>query len=553
MGGTGKPLPQDADLPGEVLHPSNLRLLLVYNKLYVLYNNRAKRLLQLFPISFDPSQAKDATLLIKPLDGAGALQLSVVDNLLVLHDPIYHSHSLYDIKLSTDFPVVAPSSLLAEQGDAGQAPGQAQLYAQSWCFEWPRYVLDDPSGTIWCVKLDLDAVALSCDDKPWLMEFLLRRRASKPHVLALLSGAVEAQAPLQQVVAKLLKLANAFYYFIFYRVRDQAGGARAAQSAAEVQLADETASAIQFRQLHDMVALPCTVCNAAAVGADASADADAAAATAAAELAAGGQEALGAPAEPEQTATAGFRLDLSTMEDYFGASQQTLGKSQPPRAWDEPEPEPQPVPAPAAVAAAAAAAAAVPAPAPAPEGPVPLEDPVVDQADILRWVLRPMLDAPDANVDYAVAVILEYVRSLHAHGIAVCSFIYTAAIRALADASPPRFYKLQQLLQYHVLDDDVGVAYCVISIAPRWPQALWYGIDMLHRLGSHNDVVALLLARGQVLRALDYAQRNPSATTPSAHFVEAARCSGSAAILRAVKAAIRGDATQGNAGAGATA
>jgi len=93
----------------------------------------------------------------------------------------------------------------------------------------------------------------------------------------------------------------------------------------------------------------------------------------------------------------------------------------------------------------------------------------------------------------------------------------------------------------------------VISIAPRWPQALWYGIDMLHRLGSHNDVVALLLARGQVLRALDYAQRNPSATTPSAHFVEAARCSGSAAILRAVKAAIRGDATQGNAGAGATA
>jgi hypothetical protein len=52
----------------------------------------------------------------------------------------------------------------------------------------------------------------------WLMEFLLRRRGSKSLVRALLLEALVAAQSLP-TVAKLLKLVNQFYFFMYYRVR----------------------------------------------------------------------------------------------------------------------------------------------------------------------------------------------------------------------------------------------------------------------------------------------------------------------------------------------
>ena len=58
----------------------------------------------------------------------------------------------------------------------------------------------------------------SSTNKVWLMEFLLRRRGSKRWVCALLLDSMIAGEALA-TVAKLLKLVNAFYHFIYYRIQ----------------------------------------------------------------------------------------------------------------------------------------------------------------------------------------------------------------------------------------------------------------------------------------------------------------------------------------------
>ena len=59
-------------------------------------------------------------------------------------------------------------------------------------------------------------------------------------------------------------------------------------------------------------------------------------------------------------------------------------------------------------------------------------------------------------------------------------------------------YQLHQLLQYHVLDDSTEVAMKVLALKDQYPPAAQQGIDMLHRLGQHNDVVEVLLDDCQV-------------------------------------------------------
>jgi hypothetical protein len=171
---------------------------------------------------------------------------------------------------------------------------------------------------------------------------------------------------------------------------------------------------------------------------------------------------------------------------------------------------------PAQASAEAAAAAAAEAEAEA-EG-----DPVINQVEFYHSVLMPLQDrhaaaggtadaaaaAADAAQDqdqqgglstsYLVAVLLEYIRSLHEHNIRVHRCFYTAVISALTQCSPPRYYQLHQLLQYHVLDDSVEVAMKVLALKTDYPPAAQQGIDMLHRLALHNDVVDVLLDDKQV-------------------------------------------------------
>lgn len=112
-----------------------------------------------------------------------------------------------------------------------------------------------------------------------------------------------------------------------------------------------------------------------------------------------------------------------------------------------------------------------------PAGEMEDQDPVINQVEFYHSILMPLQDAllqegdgdhsavvaersgaRGLSTSYLVAILLEYIRSLHEHNIRVHHCFYTAVIKALTQCSPPRYYQLHQLLQYHVLDDSIFVA-----------------------------------------------------------------------------------------------
>ena len=291
------------------------------------------------------------------------------------------------------------------------------------------YIVDEASGVVYYIALDLDEVVRMSTDKVWLMEYLLRRRGSKRWVRDLLLKSMLAAESLP-TVARLLKLVNQFYFFINYRVK---------------------------KTRPEEEALAWDSWGKATEGADAP------------PPPAGGGEGGG-----------GWLAGVAIVDDHVdgrqggdsgdgggAAGRQSRGAN---GAGDEEE------------------------------------DPVINQAEFYHSVLMPLQDKHTASQEsgggeeveglttsYLVAVLLEYIRSLHEHNIKAHHQFYTAVISALTQCSPPRYYQFLQLLQYHVLDDSVEVALKVLGLKDLYPPALQQGIDMLHRLELHNDVVEVLL------------------------------------------------------------
>ena len=289
--------------------------------------------------------------------------------------------------------------------------------------------MDEASGVVYYIALDLDEVVRMSTDKVWLMEYLLRRRGSKRWVRDLLLKSMLAAESLP-TVARLLKLVNQFYFFINYRVK---------------------------KTRPEEEALAWDSWGKATEGADAP------------PPPAGGGQGGG-----------GWLAGVAIVDDHVdgrqggdsgdgggAAGRQSRGAN---GAGDE-------------------------------EG-----DPVINQAEFYHSVLMPLQDKHTASQEsgggeeveglttsYLVAVLLEYIRSLHEHNIKAHHQFYTAVISALTQCSPPRYYQFLQLLQYHVLDDSVEVALKVLGLKDLYPPALQQGIDMLHRLELHNDVVEVLL------------------------------------------------------------
>jgi hypothetical protein len=196
----------------EALSRDDVLVAQLYSSLYILRMDPVERKLYLHAVG-----GASRPHAIDVFHKSPKLEVTVLDNVLILHDMVMKSSMMYDIKLSVDFPVIAPCAILpprnpAKKGQpAVKSPGDV-----AWLFPQPFYVLDSAAGLVNYMVLDLEEIVHMSTDKVWLMEFLLRRRGSKRWVRALLLDSMIAGESLP-TVAKLLKLVNAFYYFIYYR------------------------------------------------------------------------------------------------------------------------------------------------------------------------------------------------------------------------------------------------------------------------------------------------------------------------------------------------
>ena len=129
---------------------------------------------------------------------------------------------------------------------------------------------------------------------------------------------------------------------------------------------------------------------------------------------------------------------------------------------------------------------------------------IMDQRDIYADVFSAVMERPDAPSDrYLSAVLMEYVRSLTVHKIEVEHFLFELLIGLLVKNK--MFVQLQQLLQYHVIEDSQPVAFQLLSIShDESPAAHQLALDMLRRLKKYDAIVDILLERGDVLSAVRF-------------------------------------------------
>jgi hypothetical protein len=100
------------------------------------------------------------------------------------------------------------------------------------------------------------------------------------------------------------------------------------------------------------------------------------------------------------------------------------------------------------------------------------------------------------NFRFVIAVLTEYVRSLHYQHIAVEPFLNELLINLLVRNK--QFYQLHQLLQYHVIGDFVHVACQLLAIEVAYPPAYQLALDMFKRLQTNDEILEVLVTKKQV-------------------------------------------------------
>jgi len=148
---------------------------------------------------------------------------------------------------------------------------------------------------------------------------------------------------------------------------------------------------------------------------------------------------------------------------------------------------------------------------------------IVDQSDMYTFIFSKCVQSKDVPYKFVIAVMVEYIRSLSMHHIAIQHYLYEMLINTLVEHSC--FYQLHQFLQYHVLSDSQHLACALLSLESVYPPAYQLALDMLKRLATASDsIVEVLLSKKQLLTAVRFIQTVGLVDQVSARkFLEAAR------------------------------
>ena len=146
----------------------------------------------------------------------------------------------------------------------------------------------------------------------------------------------------------------------------------------------------------------------------------------------------------------------------------------------------------------------------------------ISQKELYSQVFVPFSDRKDMSYQYMVAVVIEYIRSLNKFGLSVEHFLFELIMILLIENKC--FYQLHQFLQYHVICDSKPLAMLLLSKELVYPPATQLAMDMFKRLGTaDNEIIDILISRGQILSALRFVRASDKVDTVSARvFLEAA-------------------------------
>jgi hypothetical protein len=187
-----KPAPLPSGAPA-TLGADRFWLLRLYGRVYCAYLCRESLQLQLHRFYTDQVLLQHSYELFSP-----HVQLSTVDNVLLVHHPDTQVVSLLDACAPTQLPIAnpLPPALLPQHAKnrsearpavasaGGSSGSRSSGDVQRWRYQLPNVAIDLVHSSLHQLQLDLKAVAECCSDVPLLVGFLQRRRQCPVAALA---------------------------------------------------------------------------------------------------------------------------------------------------------------------------------------------------------------------------------------------------------------------------------------------------------------------------------------------------------------------------------
>ncbi|PON56302.1 Colon cancer-associated Mic1-like [Trema orientale] len=161
-----------------------------------------------------------------------------------------------------------------------------------------------------------------------------------------------------------------------------------------------------------------------------------------------------------------------------------------------------------------------------------ITSPAISPDEIYSSVFAPVEEETVGDPSYLVTVIVEFIRSANLEKVKVHPSLYVLMIQLLARGE--RYAELSLLVINKILEPSKEVALQLLESGRQNPQTRKLGLDMLRQLSLHHDYVLLLVQDGYYLEALRYARKHKVNTIRPSLFLEAALVSNDSQQLATV-------------------
>ncbi|XP_015969404.1 uncharacterized protein LOC107492870 isoform X1 [Arachis duranensis] len=484
-----------------VLAAEDIFIITVYGRIYCLQVDRVAMLLHSYRLYRD-AVIQQGSLPIY----SSRVAVSVVDNVLLIHQIEAKVVILYDLFADSRAPISAPLPLLLRgfprsSTTTSQSSGresqssysnvsnhEAVTYADSWTFLVPDLVCDVTNKLLWKFHLDLEAISASISEAPSILEFLQRRKLeankAKQLCLGIIRTLILEHRPVP-VVAKAIHVVVTSYSHSIKTGSYLKGLKPEKPSASSVQNAGADVSAVGTNAIGKSIAH------------ESDARVDRGSSSKALSL---DSEDESRTANPKRNSKETQVGDEVNDENSSGTEVHNAHVTQSSLQLGQEESQ--------------------------------LASAAISPDEMYSFVFSPIDEEMVGDPSYLVAIIIEFLHSANVEKIRALPNLYVLIIQLLVRNE--RYAELGLFVINKILEPSKEVALQLLESGRQNTQTRKLGLDMLRQLGLHHDYVMLLLQDGYHMQALRYARKFKVDSIRPALFLEAAFVSNDSQRLAAV-------------------
>ncbi|KAK7336675.1 hypothetical protein VNO77_17221 [Canavalia gladiata] len=487
-----------------VLAAEDVFIVTVYGRIYCLQVDRVAMLLHSYRLYRD-AVIQQGSLPIY----SSRIAVSVVDNVLLIHQVDAKVIILYDLFADSRAPISAPlplllrgfprSSTLSQSGgrESESSDGnvvsnhEAVTYTNAWTFLVPDLVCDVANKLLWKFNLDLEAISASSSEVPLVLEFLQRRKLeankAKQLCLGITRTLILEHRPIS-VVAKAINVLVTSYSHSIKTGSYLKGLKPEKTSASGAQNTGTDVSAVGTNVIGKSIIHESTTrledgsFNKASTVSSLDSEDDSQSANP--KHNSKGPQVGGKMNNENSTSTEAHSADVmqSSLQSRQEESQLTSA--------------------------------------------------AISPDEMYSFVFSPVDEEMVGDPSYLVAIIIDFLHSANSEKIRVLPNLYVLIIQLLARNE--RYAELGLFVINKIIEPSKEVALQLLESGRQNTQTRKLGLDMLRQLGLHHDYVLLLVQDGYYLEALRYARKHKVDTIRPSLFLEAAFVSNDTQHLAAV-------------------